>query len=141
MIEIAQVTPGPGLDACIAIRRTVFVGEQNVAEEEEMDGLDPECLHVLASDQGRPAGTLRLRELGDTMKIQRVAVLPEWRGTGLGAQLMRFALDLARSRGLRHARLGAQTQALGFYEKLGFSAEGPEFLDAGIPHREMTRDL
>ena len=141
MIQIAEAEPGPDRDACIDIRRHVFVGEQNVPEAEEVDGLDPECLHLLARDGGRPAGTLRLRESGDTVKIQRVAVLPEWRGTGLGAQLMRHAMELARARGMRKARLGAQIHALGFYEKLGFVAEGPEFLDAGIPHREMTRPL
>ena len=79
---------------------------------------------------------------GATGKIGRVAVLADRRGTGVGAALMRAALQvLARQPGITTARLGAQTHALGFYERLGFVAEGPEYDDAGIPHRDMSRAL
>ena len=98
-------------------------------------------MHLLATQDGRPVGTARLLIEGETAKIGRVALLPEARGTGAGAALMRAALDELRARGVRAAKLGAQTYAIGFYEKLGFTACGPEYDDAGIPHRDMSRDL
>ena len=78
---------------------------------------------------------------GGVGKIGRVAVLREKRGTGLGKALIRAALDELRALGLEQAKLGAQTHAIGFYEALGFVAIGPEFMDAGIPHRDMVLAL
>jgi predicted GNAT family N-acyltransferase len=79
---------------------------------------------------------------GAVGKIGRVCVLPEARGTGLGAELIRESLEeLGRQPGVTMAYLGAQSRATGFYEKLGFAVEGEEFLDAGIPHRHMRRAL
>ena len=74
-------------------------------------------------------------------KIGRVAVLEAARGLGLGKAIMRAAADVLREEGAREARLAAQTHALGFYEALGFQAYGPEFMDAGIPHRDMKMAL
>lgn len=126
--------------ACRAIRHAVFVVEQAVPEEEEWDGLDEGAIHLLARDAaGRPVGTARILLKGDMAKIGRVAVLREARGSGVGAGLMRAALaHLAGIGGVRRATLGAQTHAIGFYERLGFVAHGPEYDDAGIPHRDMT---
>lgn len=139
MIEIALTDD---LAACHAIRRVVFIEEQNVPEAEELDDLDEVALHLLARLDGRPLGTARLLRLGETGKIGRVAVLAEARGTGLGAALMRAAIDQFRATaGVTRVKLGAQTHALGFYEKLGFVAYGPEFDDAGILHREMVLEL
>lgn len=139
MIEIA---PTEDLATCHAIRRVVFIEEQGVPEAEEIDDLDAGALHLLARLNGRPLGTARLLRQGDTGKIGRVAVLRDARGTGLGAALMRAAIDQFRAMdGVARVKLGAQTHALGFYEKLGFTAYGPEFDDAGIPHRAMVLDL
>ncbi|MDQ1900804.1 GNAT family N-acetyltransferase [Paracoccus sp. WLY502] len=130
------------LAACLALRRTVFIEEQRVPEDREIDGLDDGALHLLATQDGRPIGSARILLDGDTGKIGRVCVLPQARGTGLGAALIRAALDVLRVQpGITRAKLGAQTHALGFYEKLGFTAYGPVYDDAGIPHRDMTRDL
>ncbi|WP_299362159.1 GNAT family N-acetyltransferase [uncultured Paracoccus sp.] len=130
------------LDACLTIRRAVFVEEQNVPEALEHDGHDATAVHLLASEAGRPVGTARLLIRGNTGKIGRVAVLADRRGQGLGAALMRAALDELRAiPGVKLARLGAQTHALAFYEKLGFTASGPVYDDAGIPHRDMSRPL
>ena len=128
------------LAACYALRHAVFVEEQGVPVAEEIDALDPECLHLLAEAGGRPVGTARIHFSGETAKIGRVCVLPAHRGTGLGRALIAAALEAARGRA-RQARLGAQTEALGFYEKLGFTAEGPVYDDAGIAHRDMVRAL
>lgn len=131
------------LDACRALRRAVFIDEQGVSEADEMDDLDDQALHLLATDgHGRPVGTARLLLTGDTGKIGRVCVLQSARGTGLGAALILAAMDVLRARpGITRAKLGAQTHAIGFYEKLGFTAFGPIYDDAGIPHRDMSRDL
>ena len=120
------------------IRRIVFIEEQQVPLEEEWDGRDPECRHFLALLDGRPMGTARL--LPDA-HIGRVAVLAEARGFGIGAVLMRAATEAARRLGHPAVELAAQTHALDFYARLGFEAYGPEFLDAGIPHRNMRLSL
>jgi predicted GNAT family N-acyltransferase len=127
---------------CQHLRRVVFIEEQGVSVEDEVDGLDDGAIHLMAWTGGRPVGTARLLVKGATGKIGRVCVLAEARGTGLGAALIGAALDeLRRQPGVTEAVLGAQSHATGFYGKLGFVVEGEEFLDAGIPHRTMRRAL
>ena len=127
---------------CQHLRRVVFIEEQGVSEADEVDGLDGEAIHLLAFDGDEPVGTARLLVKGAVGKIGRVCVLPVARGTGLGAALIRAALDeLRRQPGVTVAYLGSQSHATGFYEKLGFVVEGEEFMDAGIPHRHMRRAL
>lgn len=128
--------------ACRALRRTVFIEEQGVSEADEVDDLDDVAIHLLAVANGAPVGTARLLLMGRVGKIGRVCVLPEARGTGLGAALIRAALEeLRRQPGVSEAYLGAQVHAVGFYEKLGFAVEGEEFIDAEVPHRHMRRPL
>ena len=137
-----EITETTDLTHCHALRRTVFIEEQNVSEADEMDGLDAEAIHLIATCDGKPAGTARLLIRGETGKIGRVAVLREHRGTGLGAAIMHQAEEALRSRpGVTRLYLSAQTQALPFYEKLGYTAYGPEYDDAGIPHRDMEKRL
>jgi ElaA protein len=127
---------------CLALRHIVFIDEQNVSEADEIDGLDPDALHLLAVMNSRPVGTARILVAGGVAKIGRVCVLQAARGTGLGAAIIIACLDLARAQpGVTRAQLGAQTHALLFYEKLGFAAFGPIYDDAGIPHRDMERSL
>jgi ElaA protein len=114
----------------------VFIKGQRVPEAEEVDGKDEMCRHYLAEIDGVPVATARVMDLGGVAKIQRVAVLDAYRGQGLGAELMGIILDDLRN-SFASATLGSQTHAIAFYEKLGFAAKGPEFDDAGIPHREM----
>ncbi|MFT7058237.1 MAG: ElaA protein [Pseudorhodobacter sp.] len=136
-IEITQ-----DLTACHALRRTVFIDEQGVSEAEEMDDLDGQAVHLLARVAGQPAGSARLLTYGDTGKIGRVCVLQSQRGTGLGAALIHAAVAVFRDQpGVTSVKLGAQIHALVFYEKLGFAAYGPEYDDAGIPHRDMVLPL
>ncbi|MFM9269906.1 GNAT family N-acetyltransferase [Halomonas elongata] len=121
------------------IRRVVFIEEQQVPEDEEWDGRDDECRHFLALDAaGKALGTARLLPDGH---IGRVAVLEEARGRGVGLALMEAAIASAHRRGDTSVALAAQTHALAFYERLGFHAHGETFLDAGIPHRNMTLSL
>lgn len=124
------------------LRTRVFIVEQNVPAHEEWDGLDSTALHFLAEGPaGEPLGTLRLLREGATARLGRLAVVMGWRRQGIGAALTAAALAQARELGLEQARLAAQTHALSFYSRFGFRAEGPEFLDAGLPHRWMCLAL
>lgn len=120
------------------IRRVVFIVEQQVPQEEEWDGRDDACRHFLALRGATALGTARLLPDGH---IGRVAVLDEARGLGIGAALMRAAIASAQRLGHARVELAAQTQALAFYENLGFSAFGETFMEAGIPHRNMYLTL
>ena len=136
------ITETRDIATCRALRRTVFIEEQGVSEADEVDDKDDEAIHLLATQNGKPVGSARLLVMGEIGKIGRVCVLAEARGAGLGAQLMQAAVTRFRSvPGVTKVKLGAQTHALGFYERLGFTAIGPEFYDAGIPHREMVLTL
>ncbi|MFJ9623599.1 GNAT family N-acetyltransferase [Streptomyces sp. NPDC101181] len=140
------------LAACFQVRKNVFVGEQNVPEEIEYDAYDATAVHVIAvAADGTALGTGRLLHGADAAgktggdrtvgSLGRLAVTREARGLGVGAALVRAIEDEALALGLAAVDLHAQTQALGFYERLGYLAYGPEFPDAGIPHRAMRRDL
>ncbi|MEE1741079.1 GNAT family N-acetyltransferase [Streptomyces sp. BE147] len=141
-----------GLAACFQVRKDVFVGEQRVPAEIEYDAQDADAVHVLAlAADGSALGTGRLvhgpaaadRTGGDLTAglLGRLAVTREARGLGVGAALVRAIEDEARALGLAAVDLHAQTHALGFYERLGYVAYGPEFPDAGIAHRAMRRPL
>lgn len=137
-----QVGLTKDIKACLEVRRAVFIEEQNVPEAEEIDGLDDSCLHVLAVQNDIPVGTARIVIKEGIAKIGRVCVLSKMRGTGLGAAIMREAMVVCKSQaGVEKAILGSQIQAMGFYEKLGFRAFGPIYLDAGIEHRDMEITL
>ena len=130
------------IDTCRALRRAVFIDEQGIREEDEWDDLDGQAIHLLVFQDGAPVGTARILTQGEVGKIGRVCVLPVARGTGLGRQLIRAGMDVLRARpGLTVVKLGAQTHAIGFYESLGFLVDGPIYDDAGIPHRDMIREL
>jgi predicted GNAT family N-acyltransferase len=121
------------------IRATVFIHEQDVPEELEWDGLDPQCTHALAwNGAGEAIGTARMQSAGT---IGRMAVLKTWRGRGAGRALLDALLDVAYRQGLSRVTLSAQTHAIGFYERAGFRAVGELFMDAGIPHRKMEKTL
>jgi predicted GNAT family N-acyltransferase len=119
------------------VRDAVFVGEQKVPRDIEWDEHDAVSRHVIAHDSdGGAIGTGRLLTDGH---IGRMAVLADWRGKGVGRALLERLLEEARQQGHAHLALHAQTQASGFYRRFGFVEEGPEFMEAGIPHRTMVR--
>jgi len=127
---------------CVALRRQVFIEEQGISEADEIDTLDDEAIHLLATIDDKPVGTARLLIDGDLGKIGRICVVPEQRGTGLGAALVNAGIAHLRTiDGITRAKLGAQDHAIGFYAKLGFTPYGPFYDDAGIPHQDMIRDL
>ncbi|HHH40023.1 MAG TPA: GNAT family N-acetyltransferase [Sedimenticola sp.] len=117
------------------VRTRVFIEEQGVPPELEQDDLDPGARHLLAEDSaGRPIGTLRILDGG---QIGRMAVLPAWRRHGVGSALMHTALARLARPGSPRPFLNAQTRAIPFYRRFGFVVVGPEFMEAGIPHRRM----
>jgi predicted GNAT family N-acyltransferase len=121
------------------IRDAVFVEEQKVPRDIEWDEHDSPSRHVIARDSdGGAIGTGRLLPDGH---IGRMAVLADWRGKGVGRALLERLLEEARLRGHAHLALHAQTRASGFYRRFGFVEEGPEFMEAGIPHRTMVRSI
>lgn len=121
------------------IRELVFVREQGVPFELEWDDQDPRCDHAVAyAADGSAVGTGRLLPDGH---IGRMAVLKEWRGKGVGALLLQALMEHARQRRHVRVRLNAQAYAAGFYRRYGFEVSGAEFMEAGIPHVPMQRDL
>jgi predicted GNAT family N-acyltransferase len=124
--------------AASRIRTTVFVEEQRVPPEIEMDDMDAVSVHALAFVDGTAVGTGRLLPDGH---IGRMAVLREARASGVGGAMLERLVEEARRRGFREAVLSAQTHALAFYRKHGFEAVGEVYEEAGIPHQEMRRTL
>ena len=126
----------------VAIRRRVFIEEQGVPEADELDGKDGERTHFLARDAaGCAIGCACLRPYGAQHKVERVAVLPALRGTGLGAALMNAVEAHAREVDARDLVLHAQAAVVAFYEKLGWTSIGERFDEAGIEHQKMGKRL
>jgi predicted GNAT family N-acyltransferase len=123
-----------------AIRITVFVHEQKVPIEVEMDDRDTLCIHALAWVGSTAVATGRI-DLEDGGKIGRIAVLADYRRQGLGKAVMETLEQIARDNGMTEVWLHAQLSALPFYEELGYQAQGEEFYEAGIPHLTMNKSL
>lgn len=124
-------------NAAFRLRRDVFVLEQNVPSNMENDADDLTATHFVAITAGEVVGTLRIVFKPEHAKIGRVAVDRAWRGRGIARAMMLCAMDHCRAGGVDRFYLTAQTDKVGLYEKLGFTAFGDEFLDAGIPHLAM----
>lgn len=134
-VSISRVSWEGQRDLLSLVRREVFVVEQGVPEEHEIDEHDATAWHFLARDPaGSPIGTSRLLPSG---RVGRVAVLSSWRGKGVGRALVLEVLRASRELGLPRAHLHAQVWTIPFYESLGFEVCGEEFDEAGIPHRAM----
>ncbi|HTO49744.1 MAG TPA: GNAT family N-acetyltransferase [Burkholderiales bacterium] len=125
--------------AAMSVREAVFVVEQGVPPEIELDKWDPESEHALAfAPGGEVVGTGRLLPDGH---VGRMAVLRDWRGRGVGGTILTALVDRAAARGMRRLVLNAQTHAVPFYARHGFAAFGEEFMEADIPHVAMARAL
>lgn len=134
--RIAQVQWQAMAGELAALRHAVFVVEQGVPVELELDELDPLSVHALARTRaGEVVGTARLTPDG---RIGRMAVAKAWRRRGVGRALLEHLVDLGRARGLGRLSLHAQTHAVDFYARAGFVRQGAVFMDAGIPHVTMV---
>ena len=129
------------LDDAFFVRKAVFIDEQQVAVEEEIDEYEDCSVHfVLYNDQNEPIGAGRFRELDGYGKVERICVLPTYRQSGAGHKIMKAIEEYASQHGFQKLKLNAQTHAIPFYEKLGYHIISEEFLDAGIPHRTMVKN-
>jgi predicted GNAT family N-acyltransferase len=136
---IDRVGDGATLADARTVRLAVFVEEQGVPRELELDGREPAAQFVCYRG-GEPVGTARMRLVGDrTAKAERVAVLPAHRGRGLGRRLMETVERAARERNCRRVQLHAQTAVAAFYRTLGYEQTGGEFEEAGIAHVPMEK--
>lgn len=124
------------------VRTKVFVEEQQVPEEEEIDQFEREASHVVLYDGDKPVGAGRFRILNGIGKIERICVLPDYRSKGAGKIIMEKLEEIAASKEMQTLKLNAQTHAEAFYEKLGYNTISKEtFLDAGIPHVTMVKEI
>jgi predicted GNAT family N-acyltransferase len=124
------------------VRTKVFVEEQQVPEEEEIDQFEREASHVVLYDEDKPVGAGRFRILNGIGKIERICVLPDYRSMGAGKIIMEKLEEIAALKEMQTLKLNAQTHAEPFYTKLGYSTISKEtFLDAGIPHVTMVKEI
>ena len=136
-VRIRQVSSSKELEKAFAIRVRVFVREQKVPEEIELDRDDGRAAHFLAFSGKNAVGTARVVMRRGNAKIGRMAVLKSYRRRGVGKKLLRYAIALARRHRTQKIYLHAQVPVIGFYETMGFRCVGPVFDEAGIPHRKM----
>ena len=138
-LPVRLLTWADAREQACRVRFAVFVEEQGVPPEIELDEWDAPSEHALVLDAaGRAIATGRLLPDGH---IGRMAVLRDWRGQGIGAAVLSALITRARDRGMKRALLNAQTRAQGFYARFGFTRIGAEFMEAGIPHVNMERFL
>jgi predicted GNAT family N-acyltransferase len=138
ILRVRRASTKEELARAFAIRRRVFIQEQGVPEDIEIDRDDKRALHFLAFNEGKAVGTARVVLRHRSAKIGRMAVLKSFRGKGVGKKLLRWAVIAARRRGAQTIYLHAQVAVIGFYETLGFRRASQVFREAGIPHRKMT---
>ncbi len=140
-IDIHWTRAAREVQGAIAVREQVFCVEQGVPLEEELDGRDDEALHLVAAEDGRVIGTLRLLLDGAQAKVGRVAVLSDWRRRGIALEMLELAIAQARVRGCTRASLASQTYAIALYEQAGFAVDSEIFEEAGMPHVWMRMRL
>ena len=141
-IVVKLVETEAEMEAAMAVRFRVFVAEQAVPAEEELDDADATASHAVAICQGQVVGTGRLvlQDDGDA-QIGRMAVDQTWRRKGIGDQILRFLEEEARAQGLRRCVLHAQEYVKSFYAARGYQEQGDTFLEVNIPHIEMLKEL
>lgn len=138
-VEVRLARDEEEIEAAKELRVRVFSGEQRIAPEAEIDGLDPAATHVIALRRGRVVGTCRLRYSRGQGKVERMAVDPSLRRTGIGARLVAAAEESALARGCQELALHAQLRSREFYAACGYESEGETFLEEGIPHVLMCK--
>ena len=116
------------------VRHKVFVVEQSIPPEIEMDGKDSDCIHFLALKKSKPIGAARLQKYG---KIERVSVLREYRTKGIGTAIMKMVIEKTRNMEIEKIYLHSQMDSKNFYQQLGFFQHGEIFFEADKPHIEM----
>ena len=142
MFNVAIVTTDRERKDAFSVRRKVFVEEQGVPLNLELDELDQTADHFVVYTADTPIGAGRIRETNVGIgKVERVCILSEYRGQHLGKLIMQALEGHAKTKGFEKVVLNAQSYAIPFYEKIGYVITTPEFMDAGIPHRAMEKRI
>jgi predicted GNAT family N-acyltransferase len=141
VIEVRPARDGEERSAALALRHEVFVVEQRVPVDDEVDGRDDRALHLVAVEDGAVIATCRLLSDGATATLGRMAVAASARRRGIASTLLHEAEERAREQRAQRLALSAQTGALTLYERAGYTAYGPRFMDAGIEHLMMEKRL
>ncbi len=137
-----KVAVGPSeREMAFKVRETVFIDEQKVSRREEMDEFEDKATHIVAYYNDEIAGCARIRFLENRSKLERIAVLPEFRKKGVGRKIVEFLVDYSKKMGAEEAVMHAQINANDFYMKCGFLPRGEEFMEADIRHVEMYMKL
>jgi len=141
-MEIKLVETEAELQHAYRVRTLVFVEEQGVSEEEEIDDLENEAIHFVGYHDSKPIAASRMRFVDQQYaKLERICILKEERGKGFGRYIILFMENLAKSKGYKQSKLNGQTYAESFYQRLGYKTVSGEFTDAGIPHVAMQKTL
>lgn len=141
MFEVKVVSNDFEMEQVLSIRKTVFVEEQLVSIDIEIDEFENTATHFLLLKNKKPIGASRTREVDGYIKMERVCILQNERKEGAGAFLMKFMHDYCKEKGYIKSKLNSQKHAEPFYKKLGYETVSDEFLDAGIPHVTMIKNL
>ena len=140
-IEVRVASSGADMEGAFAVRRQVFIVEQGVPPDLERDDADDSAVHVVARDGTSVIGTARLTRDGEEARIGRVAVLPAWRRGGIAGLLLAALEAEARRLGVAEVSLHSQTYVQALYERHGYAVTGPGFVEAGIDHVPMAKQL
>ncbi|KGP74330.1 GNAT family N-acetyltransferase [Pontibacillus yanchengensis] len=141
-MNIQQATTEQQKKDAFFVRQKVFVEEQHVPIEQELDQFDEYATHFVGYEHDAPVAASRLRFVEGYGKLERIAVVKDYRGNSFGKQMILFMEDFVKEEGYSKTKLNAQTRAIGFYESLGYEViSDEEFMDAGIPHKTMTKSL
>lgn len=142
-IKIKLIKRPEELNDAYKVRKLVFQKEQGIDKRLDFDGKDEALYHIVAYYNDNPIGTTRIQYLnnGKSAKIERTAVLQNYRGYGVGKQIIKYTIDYLKEKRIEKVILNAQEHAKGFYEKLGFKQEGEIFKEAGLPHVRMHKEL
>jgi predicted GNAT family N-acyltransferase len=140
-VNVKVVENEKELEDAFSVRRTVFIDEQEVPEEEEIDQYEKDAVHFVSYQEGSPIAAGRFRVVDGYGKVERICVLKTARKTGAGKAIMNKIEAYASEKGLHKLKLNAQTHAIPFYSGLGYEVASEEFLDAGIPHKTMIKKI
>ncbi|XZF77956.1 GNAT family N-acetyltransferase [Bacillus sp. AL-1R] len=139
-----KITNEEQLKIAFAIRKDIFVKEQGVPLEDEFDQYDKlssDCEHILVHYNEQPAGTGRIRFVDGVGKLERICVLESFRKYGLGKSIIKALEEIAEEHGASQVKLHGQTHAEGFYKKLGYRTSSDVFIEDGIPHILMLKEI
>jgi predicted GNAT family N-acyltransferase len=140
-MELKIVNTEKELQDAYKVRFTVFVEEQGVPEDLEIDELEQEALHFIGYEEEEPVAASRMRFVDGYAKMERICVLQSQRGKGFGRDILLFMERIAKEKDMDKSKLNAQTRAEAFYQSLGYETISGEFMDAGIPHVTMTKSI